>query len=68
MLADLNPVWMAAGATFTLAGAGTGERTVLAKDFFLAYRKVDMAPHEILVKVGGRTGYRPSHSCLGTLA
>ncbi|EFN53303.1 hypothetical protein CHLNCDRAFT_136969 [Chlorella variabilis] len=50
-ISDLNPVWMAAGATFTLAGAGTGERTVLAKDFFLAYRKVDMAPHEILVKL-----------------
>lgn len=49
--ADLNPIWMAAGAQFTVAGQGTGQRTVAARDFFLGYRKVDLAPHEVLVKV-----------------
>ncbi len=42
---------MAAGAQFTVAGQGTGQRTVPARDFFLGYRKVDLAPHEVLVKV-----------------
>ena len=51
--ADLNPIWMAAGAEFTVAGQGSGARTVPAKDFFLGYRRVDMQPHELLVKVGG---------------
>ena len=49
--ADLNPLWMAAGAVFTLAGEGSGQRSVAASDFFLGYRKVDMQPHEILLKV-----------------
>ncbi len=57
LLADLNPIWMACGATFTLAGAGTGERSVPAKDFFLGYRKVDMQPHEILLKVRACAGH-----------
>lgn len=42
---------MAAGAQFTVAGQGTGQRTVAARDFFLGYRKVDLAAHEVLVKV-----------------
>jgi xanthine dehydrogenase/oxidase len=49
---------MAAGAEFTLAGAGTGERTVAARDFFLGYRKVDMQPHEVLVKVRRKQNYK----------
>lgn len=61
LLADLNPIWMACGATFTLAGAGTGERSVPAKDFFLGYRKVDMQPHEILLKVRVRAAHE-SHA------
>lgn len=52
--ADLNPLWMAAGAQFTVAGQGSGQRTVAARDFFLGYRKVDLAPHEVLVKVRKR--------------
>ena len=43
---------MAAGAVFTLAGEGSGQRSVAASDFFLGYRNVDMQPHEILLKVG----------------
>ena len=41
----------AAGAQFTVAGEGTGERTIAASEFFLGYRKVDMQPHEVLVRV-----------------
>ena len=40
---------------FTLAGEGSGQRSVAASDFFLGYRKVDMQPHEILLKVGMAT-------------
>lgn len=47
---DLNPLWMVAGAEFTLAGEGTGQRTVAAKDFFLGYRRTALQPHEILLK------------------
>lgn len=52
-ISDLNPLWMAAGATFFLRGRGTPERAVPARDFFLGYRTVDMQPHEVLVKVRG---------------
>ena len=37
-ISDLNPLWMALGATFNLAGAGSGARSVAASAFFLAYR------------------------------
>jgi xanthine dehydrogenase/oxidase len=50
-ISDLNPIWMASGAVFEVAGKGTGRRTVPASAFFLGYRKVDMAPHEVLVSV-----------------
>ena len=39
-ISDLNPLWMAAGAVFTVVGAGTEQRQVLASDFFLGYRCV----------------------------
>eukprot|EP00873_Tetraselmis_striata_P035166 jgi/Tetstr1/455430/TSEL_042261.t1 len=50
-ISDLNPIWMAAGAVFTVAGEGSGEREVPASKFFISYRKVDMQPHEILKSV-----------------
>ena len=37
-ISDLNPVWMASGATFTAISQQGGERTVLASQFFLGYR------------------------------
>ena len=47
-ISDLNPLWMACGASFALASADSdGEvtrREVPARDFFLGYRKVAMAP------------------------
>ncbi|KAF8057662.1 XDH1 [Scenedesmus sp. PABB004] len=50
-ISDLNPLWMAFGATFVLAGARGARREVPATNFFLAYRKVDMAPTELLLAV-----------------
>lgn len=51
-ISDLNPVWMASNATFTVASAERGCRDVPASHFFLGYRTVDMKPDEILLKVG----------------
>ncbi|KXZ53315.1 hypothetical protein GPECTOR_7g1209 [Gonium pectorale] len=50
-ISDLNPLWMAAGATFVALGKGTGERAVKASEFFVGYRQVDLKPHEVLYKV-----------------
>ncbi|EFJ45339.1 hypothetical protein VOLCADRAFT_63971 [Volvox carteri f. nagariensis] len=50
-ISDLNPLWMAAGATFVALGKDTGERAVRASEFFLGYRFVDLRPHEVLYKV-----------------
>ncbi len=37
-ISDLNPLWMAMGAVFTVAGEGTGTKDIKASDFFIAYR------------------------------
>lgn len=51
-ISDVNPVWMAAGADFVLMDCETGAtRTVSARNFFLSYRKVDLAPTEVLLHV-----------------
>ncbi|GLC34818.1 hypothetical protein PLESTB_001167600 [Pleodorina starrii] len=50
-ISDLNPLWMAAGATFVALGRDTGERAVPATQFFVGYRQVDLKPHEVLLKV-----------------
>ena len=50
-ISDLNPIWMASRATFTVASAARGERTIPASHFFLAYRTVDLQPDEVLLKV-----------------
>lgn len=39
-ISDLNPIWMAAGATFVALGRGSGERAVPASGFFVGYRQV----------------------------
>lgn len=39
-ISDLNPLWMAFGANFTLISQERGTRTVPASRFFLAYRWV----------------------------
>jgi xanthine dehydrogenase/oxidase len=50
-ISDLNPLWIAAGAQFTVASKAGGTRTVPAGSFFLGYRKVDLKPDEVLVSV-----------------
>lgn len=37
-ISDLNPLWMAFGAVFTVVGQGTGVREIPASKFFLGYR------------------------------
>lgn len=62
---DLNPLWMAAGAEFTLAGEGTGQRAVAASDFFLGYRKTALQPHEVLLKASSPAHAQTSEWLLG---
>ncbi|DBA72485.1 TPA: hypothetical protein ACH3X2_010250 [Trebouxia sp. C0005] len=50
-ISDSCPLYMACGATFVLQEEGKPQRSVLAEDFFLGYRRVDLQPKEILVKV-----------------
>ncbi|KAI3838046.1 hypothetical protein MKW98_008997 [Papaver atlanticum] len=50
-ISDLNPLWMAAGARFQVIDCSGNIRTVNAKDFFLGYRKVDLASNEILLSI-----------------
>ncbi|KAK6925645.1 Aldehyde oxidase/xanthine dehydrogenase, a/b hammerhead [Dillenia turbinata] len=50
-ISDLNPLWMAARARFQIIDCKGNIRTVLAENFFLGYRKVDLASNEILVSI-----------------
>ncbi|KAJ2070072.1 hypothetical protein GGH13_004290 [Coemansia sp. S155-1] len=49
-ISDLNPVFLAAGATLTLASA-SGERCVPMSEFFLGYRRTAIQQGEVLVSV-----------------
>ncbi|XP_020540685.1 xanthine dehydrogenase 1 isoform X2 [Jatropha curcas] len=50
-ISDLNPLWMAARAKFRIVNCKGHIRTVLAENFFLDYRKVDLASDEVLLSV-----------------
>ncbi|CAL5426151.1 unnamed protein product [Camellia sinensis] len=50
-ISDLNPLWMAAGAKFQIVDCQGNIRMVAAENFFLGYRKVDLASTEILLSV-----------------
>lgn len=50
-ISDLNPLWMSAGAKFQIIDCRGSIRTTLARDFFLGYRKIDLAKNEILLSV-----------------
>lgn len=50
-ISDLNPCLMALGATLNLVSLRGGARQVNIRDFFLAYRKVDLRPEEIIQSV-----------------
>ncbi|XP_015875905.3 xanthine dehydrogenase 1 isoform X1 [Ziziphus jujuba] len=50
-ISDLNPLWMASRARFRIINGKGNIRTTLAENFFLGYRKVDLARDEILLSV-----------------
>ncbi|KAG8653082.1 xanthine dehydrogenase 1 isoform X4 [Manihot esculenta] len=50
-ISDLNPLWMAAGAKFCIIDCRGNIRTTLAENFFLGYRKVDLASDEVLLSI-----------------
>ncbi|KAL8465182.1 hypothetical protein ACS0TY_034614 [Phlomoides rotata] len=50
-ISDLNPLWMAVGARFHISDCRGNTRTCGAENFFLGYRKVDLASNEILISV-----------------
>ncbi|OMO78014.1 Aldehyde oxidase/xanthine dehydrogenase, a/b hammerhead [Corchorus olitorius] len=50
-ISDLNPLWMAARAKFNIINCKGNIRTTLAENFFLGYRKVDLAGDEILLSI-----------------
>ncbi|KAI3520468.1 hypothetical protein L1887_09906 [Cichorium endivia] len=50
-ISDLNPLWMASRAKFKIVDSNGNIRTVLAENFFLGYRKVDLKENEILYSV-----------------
>ncbi|GLT78778.1 hypothetical protein SLA2020_503040 [Shorea laevis] len=50
-ISDLNPLWMAARAKFRIINCKGNIRTTMAEDFFLGYRKVDLAGDEILLSI-----------------
>uniref|UniRef100_A0A6N2L4E9 xanthine dehydrogenase n=1 Tax=Salix viminalis TaxID=40686 RepID=A0A6N2L4E9_SALVM len=50
-ISDLNPLWMAAGAKFQIIDCKGNIRTIMAENFFLGYRKVDLTSGEILLSI-----------------
>ncbi|KAL3718639.1 hypothetical protein ACJRO7_003719 [Eucalyptus globulus] len=50
-ISDLNPLWMASRAKFRVIDGKGNLRIVSAENFFLGYRKVDLASGEILLSV-----------------
>ena len=43
-ISDVNPLYMAMGALFTVQGHGSEPRHILANDFFLGYRCAAFTP------------------------
>ncbi|TXG73327.1 hypothetical protein EZV62_001906 [Acer yangbiense] len=50
-ISDLNPLWMASSAKFQIIDCKGNIRMTPAEEFFLGYRKVDLARDEILLSV-----------------
>ena len=51
-ISDVNPLYMAMGATFTVEGKGTEPRQIAANDFFLGYRCATPSVHDSCWSVG----------------
>ena len=50
-ISDLNPLWMASRAVFTVIAPSGKTRQVAAENFFLGYRQVDLKEGELLLTV-----------------
>ncbi|GAV73021.1 Fer2 domain-containing protein/FAD_binding_5 domain-containing protein/Ald_Xan_dh_C domain-containing protein/Fer2_2 domain-containing protein/Ald_Xan_dh_C2 domain-containing protein/CO_deh_flav_C domain-containing protein [Cephalotus follicularis] len=50
-ISDLNPLWMAARASFRIIDCKGNIRTTQAENFFLGYRKVDLTSGETLLSI-----------------
>ena len=50
-ISDLNPILVASDAVLTVRSKKNGERTLKMREFFLAYRKVNLASDEVIIKV-----------------
>ncbi|CAA0805785.1 Xanthine dehydrogenase 1 [Striga hermonthica] len=50
-ISDLNPLWIAARASFQISDSKGSKRTCPADKFFLGYRKVNLESNEILLSV-----------------
>ena len=50
-ISDLNPILVATDALLTVRSNKNGDRTIKMREFFLAYRKVNLNPDEVLIKV-----------------
>ena len=50
-ISDLNPIFLATNAWLNISSKSNGVRTVLLRNFFLAYRKTDLKADEILLDV-----------------
>lgn len=50
-ISDLNPLWMVTGAKLQIIDCKGKIRTTAAENFFLGYRKVDLASDEILLSI-----------------
>jgi xanthine dehydrogenase/oxidase len=50
-ISDLNPILMANDAQLTLLSDTNGLRVIPIREFYLGYRKLDLKPDEVLVKL-----------------
>ncbi|KAJ1663896.1 hypothetical protein IW140_004251 [Coemansia sp. RSA 1813] len=61
-ISDLNPVFMAAGASVTLVSQDGSKRVVPMCDFFLGYRRTAMQPGEVLLDIS--VPFNPPGECV----
>jgi xanthine dehydrogenase/oxidase len=50
-ISDLNPILVANNAILTVLSESNGIRTIPIREFYLGYRKIDLKPDEVLLKL-----------------
>jgi xanthine dehydrogenase/oxidase len=50
-ISDLNPILVANNAILTVLSESSGIRTIPIREFYLGYRKIDLKPDEVLLKL-----------------